>query len=129
MVESRDTPESLRPNSPPPSPPPPLPPVVSCQLSSHERISIPQHLVQSHSLFTYIYTVNLLPLPNNIATMEKEHYNVDQTPDYNGHAHAQYVDPVTGIENKSGRITEAADLYGNIETAEEYGYVTRGYVQ
>ncbi len=37
-----------------------------------------------------------------------------------------YIDPVTGIENKEGRITEAAGLYGDIETAEEYGYVTRG---
>lgn len=44
----------------------------------------------------------------------------------NGHAPATYVDPVTGIESKQGRITEAADIYGDIETAEEYGYVTRG---
>jgi amino acid transporter len=58
--------------------------------------------------------------------MEKEHYNLDETPEYNGHAHSQYIDPVSGIENKTGRISEAADLYGNIETAEEYGYVTRG---
>jgi hypothetical protein len=60
--------------------------------------------------------------------MEKEQYNVNESPDYNGHAHASYVDPATGIETKAGRIEEAAGLYGNIETAEQYGYVTRGYV-
>jgi amino acid transporter len=58
--------------------------------------------------------------------MEKEQYNVNESPDYNGHAHAAYVDPATGIETKAGRIEEAAGLYGNIETAEQYGYVTRG---
>ena len=58
--------------------------------------------------------------------MEKEQYNVSESPDYNGHAHNTYVDPQTGIESKSGRINEAAGLYGDFETAEEYGYVTRG---
>lgn len=59
--------------------------------------------------------------------MNKEQYNVSTTAeDYNGHAHAQYVDPGTGVESKTGRMTEAADIYGDIETAEEYGYVTRG---
>ena len=69
--------------------------------------------------------------------MEKDAYNVNEAADYNGnegadyngHAQAQYVDPTTGIENKQGRITEAAGIYGDIETAEEYGYVARGYVQ
>lgn len=61
--------------------------------------------------------------------MEKEHYNVDESssPDYNGnHARAQYVDPVTGHATKSAGLQEAGELYGNIETAEEYGYVSRG---
>jgi amino acid transporter len=59
--------------------------------------------------------------------MEKDQYNVNESvEDYNGHAHAAYVDPRTGVESKQGRIAEAADVYGNIETAEEYGYVTRG---
>jgi amino acid transporter len=59
--------------------------------------------------------------------MEKDSHYIADSPD-NGHVPASYVDPVTGIESKQGRITEAADIYGNIETAEEYGYVTRGYV-
>jgi hypothetical protein len=29
---------------------------------------------------------------------------------------------------KDYRIGEAADLYGDIQTAEDYGYVSRGYV-
>jgi amino acid transporter len=58
--------------------------------------------------------------------MEKGHYDVDETPAYNGGSHAQYIDPATGHESKAGRIQEAGELYGNIETAEEYGYVTRG---
>ncbi|KAF7953248.1 hypothetical protein EAE96_006461 [Botrytis aclada] len=61
--------------------------------------------------------------------MEKEHYNVDESssPDYNGsHARAQYVDPSTGHATKAAGLQEAGELYGNIETAEEYGYVSRG---
>ncbi len=49
-----------------------------------------------------------------------------ETQDYNGHGRATYVDPVTGVESKAGVLNEAGELYGNIETAEEYGYVTRG---
>ncbi|KAF7874217.1 hypothetical protein EAF04_002889 [Stromatinia cepivora] len=59
--------------------------------------------------------------------MEKEHYNVDESPDYNGsNARAQYVDPATGHATKAAGLKEAGEIYGNIETAEEYGYVTRG---
>ncbi|KUJ18413.1 uncharacterized protein LY89DRAFT_684319 [Mollisia scopiformis] len=54
--------------------------------------------------------------------VEKDTYNVDES--YNG-VHPQYVDE-NGIESKQGRITEAAALYGDIQTAEEFGYVTRG---
>lgn len=59
--------------------------------------------------------------------MDKETYAVNESPTSNGHN--TYVDPATGLESKSGRMNEAADIYGNIETAEEYGYVTRGYVR
>ncbi|KAF7892336.1 uncharacterized protein EAF01_010416 [Botrytis porri] len=61
--------------------------------------------------------------------MEKEHYNVDESssPDYNGnHARTQFVDPSTGHATKAAGLQEAGELYGNIETAEEYGYVARG---
>lgn len=59
--------------------------------------------------------------------MEKDQYRVGEVPDYDGHDHTQYVGP-TGVETTPGRIAEAGELYGNVETAEEYGYVTRGYV-
>ena len=37
-----------------------------------------------------------------------------------------YDDPARIVEAKGVRIGEAADLYGDIGTAEDYGYVTRG---
>ncbi|KAH8811692.1 amino acid permease/ SLC12A domain-containing protein [Xylogone sp. PMI_703] len=55
--------------------------------------------------------------------MEKG-YNVTEAPDYSGQG--GYIDPATGVESKMGRIAEAGEIYGNLETAEEYGYVTRG---
>ena len=57
--------------------------------------------------------------------MSKEMYDNGVT-DYSGHGNVTYVDPVSGMETKSGVINEAGELYGNIETAEEYGYVQRG---
>lgn len=61
--------------------------------------------------------------------MEKDPAYINESPDYTGNGRTTYVDPATGVETKTGRIIEAGELYGNIETAEEYGYVTRGYVQ
>jgi amino acid transporter len=52
--------------------------------------------------------------------MEKEHYlekGVEAPP---------YDDPSRIVEDKGGRMGEAADMYGDLDTAEEYGYVTRG---
>jgi amino acid transporter len=56
--------------------------------------------------------------------MPKEMYG-DEAPGSNGHA--TYVDPVSGMESKAGVINEAGEIYGNIETAKEYGYVHRGW--
>ena len=33
------------------------------------------------------------------------------------------------VEERGLRVGEAADMYGDITTAEDYGYVTRGYTQ
>ena len=61
-------------------------------------------------------------------TMEKETYDVSSSPDHHGSPNPQYVDPATGVESKSGRILEAGEIYGNLDDAEQYGYVARGYV-
>lgn len=37
-------------------------------------------------------------------------------------------DPSRVVEEKGIRIAEAADMYGDLASAEEYGYVSRGYV-
>jgi hypothetical protein len=44
--------------------------------------------------------------------------SVEEMADYNGHIHTTQI--------KSSRLLEAAEIYGNVETAEKYGYVTRG---
>ena len=54
----------------------------------------------------------------------KEAPESPESPDSNGHTN--YIDPAAGNETKTGRLKEAAAIYGDIETAEEYGYVTRG---
>lgn len=38
-------------------------------------------------------------------------------------------DPARVVEAKGTRIGEATDIYGDLATAEDYGYVTRGCVE
>jgi yeast amino acid transporter len=57
--------------------------------------------------------------------MSKETYNVSEVPGHDGHAHDNHV---SGAERKAGALNEAGEIYGNIQTAEDYGYVTRGQV-
>ena len=40
--------------------------------------------------------------------------------------HSGSDDPSRVVEEKGIRIGEAADMYGDLATAEEYGYVSRG---
>ncbi|MCJ1254926.1 hypothetical protein MMC24_002742 [Lignoscripta atroalba] len=59
--------------------------------------------------------------------MEKEAYNGAPNEAYaNGHEPPKYNDPASIVEGKGIRVGEAADMYGDIGTAEEYGYVSRG---
>ena len=51
--------------------------------------------------------------------MEKEQYTMEAPP---------YDEPSRVVEQKGMRMGEAADVYGDIQTAEDYGYVSRGYV-
>jgi hypothetical protein len=42
--------------------------------------------------------------------------------------HTAAVDgPAQGLDMKDARMLEASEVYGDFETAEKYGYVTRGY--
>ena len=40
-----------------------------------------------------------------------------------------YDDPYRITAERGLQLGEAADMYGDVETAEEHGYVTRGYVK
>lgn len=51
--------------------------------------------------------------------MEKDGFAVEAPP---------YDARHTAVEHKGSRVGEAADVYGDIQTAEELGYVSRGYV-
>lgn len=53
--------------------------------------------------------------------MEKQNYRVDTT------GSNDYDAPGSDI-TKPGKVAEAACLYGDIQTAEDYGYVSRGSV-
>lgn len=53
--------------------------------------------------------------------MEKDQFTVEK-----GMEAQAYDDPAHIVEDKGVRMGEAADMYGDLDTAEEYGYVTRG---
>lgn len=56
--------------------------------------------------------------------MEKGEHTISEAVDHS----SDYVEP-SGNESKQGGIAEARALYGDLQTAEEYGYVTRGFVK
>jgi hypothetical protein len=61
--------------------------------------------------------------------MEKDPTYTEKAPD--GHESPDYhVDEFNKMEARRGsKINEATDMYGDVQTAEEYGYVARGYVR
>lgn len=60
--------------------------------------------------------------------MEKE-TRIGGSPEKLSNDTPPYEDPARIAEDKGVGISEGADLYGNLATAEDYGYVTRGYVE
>ena len=58
----------------------------------------------------------------------KEAYNITPAEKYSAES-PPYDDMARVVDEKGVRIGEAADMYGDLATAEEYGYVTRGYVE
>lgn len=57
---------------------------------------------------------------------EKGEYSVGESPDYNSNGHSPVDAHDLHHSKKQGALAEAADIYGNVADAEEYGYVTRG---
>ena len=59
--------------------------------------------------------------------MEKQpDYVVEPAVDHSADP-AYHVDEANKLEARRGsKVNEASDLYGDIQTAEEYGYVSRG---
>lgn len=55
--------------------------------------------------------------------MEKETYLAEKA---SSNESPPYDDPARVVEEKGIRLGEAADMYGDLNSAEEYGYVTRG---
>ena len=45
---------------------------------------------------------------------------------YGSHGSEPMYDPNRVVEEFGMEIGEAADMYGDLDTAEDYGYVTRG---
>ena len=56
----------------------------------------------------------------------KEQYNIAPAEKFSGES-PPYDDMARVVDEKGVRIGEAADMYGDLATAEEYGYVSRGY--
>lgn len=57
--------------------------------------------------------------------MEKEAYN-GGTAEKSSDELPQLAEPARLVEEKGIRLGEAADMYGDLGAAEEYGYVSRG---
>jgi hypothetical protein len=55
---------------------------------------------------------------------EKAHYELGTSDAGTGYDHKDAADIVA---SRGNHIGEAADIYGDVQTAEEYGYVSRGY--
>ena len=59
--------------------------------------------------------------------MEKDPYNISPEEKLSNESPNDYHGDVEKItEEKGARIGEAADMYGDLESAEDYGYVSRG---
>lgn len=73
-------------------------------------------------------------VPNLLRTMpEKDSYEMmefEKTRTESAHyddPSTMYDDPHRNTAERGLQLDEAADMYGDVETAEEHGYVTRGY--
>ena len=67
-----------------------------------------------------------MPRVNVVLEMEKDPYNAHGHETYGGETPPYDTDAQKIVESKGIRVGEAADMYGDLQTAEDYGYVTRG---
>lgn len=58
--------------------------------------------------------------------MEKDIYNVSPEEKLSNESPNDYHGAERIVEEKGSRIGEAAAMYGDLESAEDYGYVNRG---
>ena len=60
--------------------------------------------------------------------MEKNNYAVDDWHELKQWSSRAAGDPAYIVEQKGLEMGEATDIFGDLQTAEDYGYVNRGYV-
>ena len=65
------------------------------------------------------------PLRTTAKMLEKDPWKIEREEEFTNVAD-MYDDPSRVVDEKGMQLGEAADLYGDIETAKDYGYVTRG---
>lgn len=60
--------------------------------------------------------------------MEKDNYAVDNWHELKQWSSRAAGDPAYIVEQKGLEMGEATDIFGDLQTAEDYGYVNRGWV-
>ena len=58
--------------------------------------------------------------------MEKERYNISPEEKISNESPNDYHGAERIVDEKGEQIAEAAAMYGDLESAEDYGYVSRG---
>lgn len=60
-------------------------------------------------------------------TVTKDPWKIEPAEEYPmSNVSDMYDDPAAIVEERGIRLGEASDMYGDIKTAEDYGYVSRG---
>ena len=65
------------------------------------------------------------PLRTAAKMPEKDHWRIEPAQQFTSVSDI-YDKPARGGQENGYQLNEAADLYGDIDTAKDYGYVTRG---
>lgn len=65
------------------------------------------------------------PLRTTAKMPEKDPWKIEREEGFTN-VEDMYDDPSRVVDERGMQFVEATDLYGDIETAKDYGYVTRG---